>query len=115
MSNDTCVIIKLDPVMDLDEATELEEKFEELAFTEEKYIYLDFSEVEFLCCYTMRVLVKFHDIFLRAGIEIGIRYISEYSKDFLETAGLCDLFTLTPEWFEECDFSKKETLSRHDN
>ena len=44
-----CAFIKLDTVMDIENATQLETEFEKLALEGKKKIYLDFSDVKFLC------------------------------------------------------------------
>jgi anti-anti-sigma factor len=88
--------------MDLEKAAQLEAEFERLALSGKKKIYLDFSNVEFLCSYIKRVLIKFYKTWKRAGIRLGIQNISDYSKSSLKMAGLMGLFTLSDKWQEEC-------------
>ncbi len=105
MSTGDCIFIRLDPVMDMEKASLLEEKLEKYALHGKKKIYLDFSDVEFLCSYMMRVFLKFHKTWSRGGIELGFQYLNDYSKDSLKMAGLERLFTLSPKWEEECCLS----------
>ena len=97
-----CAFIKLDPIMNVNKAAELEAEFEKLAIEGKKKIYLDFSEVRFLCPYMKRVFTKFLKTWTRAGVQIGIQHLSDYSKDTLRIAGLTNLFTLSNQWREEC-------------
>ena len=102
MGQSACAFIKLNPVMDMEKAVELEERLENAVHRGKKKIYLDFSDVDFLCSYMMRVFIKFHKTWSRAGIELGIQYFNDYSKDSLKMAGLAEMFTLSEEWKEEC-------------
>lgn len=102
MSQSVCAFIKLNPVMDMEKAVELEDRLENAVHHGKKKIYLDFSDVDFLCSYMMRVFIKFHKTWSRAGIELGIQYLNDYSKDSLKMVGLSEMFTLSDEWKEEC-------------
>ncbi len=88
--------------MDVEKATRLETEFEKLVLEGKKKIYLDFSDVKFLCPYMKRVFTKFTRTWTRAGVQMGIQHISDYSKDSLKIAGLTGLFTLSDQWREEC-------------
>ncbi len=103
-----CAFIKLDPIMDVEKATRLQKEFEKLAVEGKKKIYLDFSDVKFLCPYMKRVFTKFVKTWTRAGVQIGIQHISDYSKDSLKIAGLANLFTLSSHWREECGLVENE-------
>ncbi len=106
MSKGECVFIRLNPVMDIDQAALLEVKMENYALHGKRKIYLDFSDVEFLCSYMMRVFIKFNKTWSRGGIKLGFQYINDYSKDSLKMAGLEDLFSLSTDWEEECCLNK---------
>jgi anti-anti-sigma regulatory factor len=92
----TCAFIKLDPVMDIGKASQLEKEFEKMVLDGKKKIYLDLSDVGFLCSYMMRVLIKFHKTWRRAGVRIGIKDTNDYSKNTLK-------------WREECDLKEKSS------
>lgn len=108
VSQGTCALIKLDPVMDLERATWLEKEFEKMVLGGKRKIYLDFSNVDFLCSYMMRVFIKFRKTWARAGVRIGIQNSNEYSDNTLKTAGLGRMFTLSEKWQEECKIEGNE-------
>lgn len=108
VSQGSCVFIKLDPVMDLEKATWLEKEFERIVLGGKRKIYLDFSNVDFLCSYMMRVFIKFRKTWARAGVRIGIQNSNEYSDNTLKIAGLGNMFTLSNEWQEECEVGGDE-------
>ena len=103
MSDGTCGFIKLDSVMDIEKASQLEREFEKMVLAGKKKIYVDFSDVDFLCSYMMRVFIKFQKTWGRAGVKLGIQNNSDYSKGALKMAGLMKLFTLSSNWQEECN------------
>lgn len=105
MSEGSCAFIKLDAVMDVEKAALLEKEFEKLVLHGKKEIYFDFSDVEFLCSYMMRVFLHFHKTYSRLRIKLGIQHFNDYSKDSLKMAGLLNLFTLSPDWQKECNLT----------
>lgn len=106
MHKGDCAFIRLDPVMDMRKAMLLEDKLEKFAIHGKKKIYLDFSDVEFLCSYMMRVFIKFHKTWTRGGIKLGFQYLNDYSKDSLRMSGLDELFTLSTDWEAECELNE---------
>jgi anti-anti-sigma factor len=108
VSQGTCAFIKLDPVMDLEKATWLEKEFEKIVLEGKRKIYLDFSDVGFLCSYMMRVFIKFRKTWTRAGVRMGIQNSNEYSDNTLRIAGLGSMFTLSDKWQEECNIGGNE-------
>jgi len=104
VSQGSCAFIKLDPVMDLEKANWLEKEFEKMALGGKKKIYLDFSDVDFLCSYMMRVFIKFRRTWARAGVRMGIQGSNEYSDNTIKIAGLGSMFTLG----DECELRENE-------
>ena len=91
--------------MDMEKAVKLEQELEIHALHGKKKIFFDFSDVEFLCSYIMRVFIKFDKTWSRGGIKMGIQYINDYSNDTIKMAGMEKLFTLKKQWKEECNLT----------
>jgi anti-anti-sigma factor len=90
--------------MDIERAVELEREFEKMVLDGKRKIYLDLSDVGFLCSYMMRVFIKFHKTWGKSGAQMGIQNSNDYSNDTLKMAGLANLFTLSDQWQGECGF-----------
>ncbi len=115
MDKETCAFIKLDPVMDLEKTIQLEVEFKKIILQGKRNIYMDFSDVQFLCPRMMRSLTKFYKTWKRAGVKIGLQDSSDYSKNTLKMTGLTKLFTLDSQELEEFNLIEDENPNSLEN